>query len=58
MPRTTTKVVLEFFEKADGPLNAGAVAEGTGLDRKEVDKIMAKVKRKVRSFPETLLLGD
>lgn len=39
------QVVLEFFEKADGPLNAGAVAEGTGLERKEVDKIMAKLKK-------------
>ncbi|MGI6038384.1 MAG: MarR family transcriptional regulator [Limnochordia bacterium] len=37
--------VLEFFEQAEEPLRAGAVAEGTGLDRKEVDKAMAKLKK-------------
>ena len=39
------KIVLEFFEKANKPVKAGEVAEGTGLDKKEVDKIMAKLKK-------------
>lgn len=39
------QVVLEFFENAEKPLNAGAVAEGTGVDRKEVDKVMTKLKK-------------
>ena len=37
--------VLDFFEKADKPLSAGQVAEGTGIDRKEVDKIMKTLKQ-------------
>lgn len=38
-------VVLEFFQKADEAVQAGQVAEGTGIDRKEVDKIMNKLKK-------------
>lgn len=30
---------LEFFETANEPVNAGKVAEATGIDRKEVDKV-------------------
>ncbi|NLN15922.1 MAG: MarR family transcriptional regulator [Firmicutes bacterium] len=37
--------VLEFFEQAQEPVRAGAVVEATGLDRKEVDKIMAQLKK-------------
>ncbi|MBP9920982.1 MarR family transcriptional regulator [Proteiniclasticum ruminis] len=37
-------VVLDFFKNAAEPVNAGKVAEGTGVDRKEVDKIMKKLK--------------
>ncbi|MCA0386757.1 MAG: MarR family transcriptional regulator [Firmicutes bacterium] len=37
-------VVLEYFKKATAPVNAGAVAEETGVERKEVDKIMKKMK--------------
>ena len=37
--------VLDFFAKADKPLSAGQVAEGTGIDRKEVDKIMKTLKQ-------------
>ena len=37
--------VLEFFENATEPVNAGKVAEATGIDRKEVDKVMAKLKK-------------
>jgi len=36
--------VLEAMKKAGKPLNAGKIVELTGLDRKEVDKAMAKLK--------------
>ncbi len=39
------QVILDFFKNSTSPLNAGAVAEGTGVDRKEVDKVMAKLKK-------------
>ena len=37
--------VLEAMRKAGEPLNAGKVAELTGLDRKVVDKAMAAMKK-------------
>ena len=37
--------VLEYFKNADKPVKAGDVVEATGLDKKEVDKIMAKRKK-------------
>lgn len=36
--------VLEAMKAASEPLNAGAVAAATGLDRKVVDKAMASLK--------------
>ncbi|HHY09308.1 MAG TPA: MarR family transcriptional regulator [Firmicutes bacterium] len=39
------KVILEYFEKAPEPVRAGKVAEDTGIDRKEVDKVMNKLKK-------------
>jgi len=39
------EVVLEFFNKAEKPVSAGQIATATGIDRKEVDKIMAKLKK-------------
>ncbi|MFX3619174.1 MAG: MarR family transcriptional regulator [Sporolactobacillus sp.] len=38
-------MVLSFFEKTEAPANAGAVAEATGLDKKEVNKVMTKLKK-------------
>ena len=38
------ELVLEAMKKAGEPLNAGKIAELTGIDRKEVDKAMAKLK--------------
>ena len=35
------EVILEAMKKAGEPLNAGKVAELTGLDRKVVDKAFA-----------------
>jgi len=36
--------VLKFMTESDKPLRAGDIAEGTGLDKKEVDKVMKKLK--------------
>ena len=38
-------VILEVMRKAGEPLNAGKIAELTGLDRKVVDKAMAAMKK-------------
>ncbi|MBQ6181647.1 MAG: transcriptional regulator [Ruminococcus sp.] len=37
--------ILEAMKKAGEPLNAGKIAELTGLDRKVVDKTMAGMKK-------------
>lgn len=37
--------VLDAMRNAGEPLNAGKVAELTGLDRKEVDKAFAELKK-------------
>jgi len=37
--------VLEVMRTEGQPLNAGKIAELSGLDRKEVDKIMAQLKK-------------
>ena len=36
--------VLDAMRSAGEPLNAGAIAEETGLDRKVVDKAMTELK--------------
>ena len=38
------QLILEAMKKAGEPLNAGKIAELTGLDRKAVDKAMAEMK--------------
>ena len=38
-------VILEAMRKAGEPLNAGKIAELTGLDRKAVDQAMAEMKK-------------
>lgn len=40
-----TNKVLDAFKSSTEPLNAGKVVEITGLDRKEVDKAMAQLKK-------------
>ncbi|QFJ53825.1 HTH domain-containing protein [Pseudobutyrivibrio xylanivorans] len=37
--------ILEAMKNAGEPLNAGKIAELTGLDRKVVDKAMAEMKK-------------
>lgn len=41
----TKDKVLEAFKQAGEPINAGKVAEMTGIDRKEVDKAMNQLKK-------------
>ena len=38
------KKVMDVMKKAGEPLNAGKIAELSGIDRKEVDKAMKKLK--------------
>ena len=39
------EMILDAMKKAGEPLNAGKVAELTGLDRKVVDKTFAELKK-------------
>ncbi len=39
------ELILEAMKKAGEPLNAGKVAELTGLDRKVVDKAFVEMKK-------------
>ena len=39
------EIILETMVKAGEPLNAGKIAELSGLDRKAVDKAMASMKK-------------
>lgn len=41
-------LILDAMKKAGEPLNAGKVAELTGLDRKVVDKAFAAMKKEGR----------
>ena len=38
-------IVLDTMRKTGEPLNAGKIAEMSGLDRKVVDKAMAQLKK-------------
>lgn len=40
-----TEKVLDVMRQAGEPVNAGKIAELGGLDRKEVDKAMNKLKK-------------
>ncbi|MGE5379847.1 MAG: hypothetical protein ACM3NT_02125 [Methylocystaceae bacterium] len=40
-----SKLILEGMTKAGKPLSAGQIAEITGLDKKEVDKVMNQLKK-------------
>ena len=48
--------ILEAMKKAGEPLNAGKIAELTGLDRKAVDKAMAEMT--VPSFHQYVVNGN
>jgi DNA-binding IscR family transcriptional regulator len=38
-------IIVDFFTNADKPVKAGEVADATGIDKKEVDKVLAKLKK-------------
>ena len=42
---TEQELILDAMRKAGEPLNAGKIAELTGLDRKVVDKTMTAMKK-------------
>lgn len=42
---TDKELILDMMKKAGEPLNAGKVAELSGLDRKAVDKAFAELKK-------------
>jgi predicted Zn-ribbon and HTH transcriptional regulator len=42
---TAKEKVLAAMKKANKPLKAGEIAELSGLDKKEVDKAMAELKK-------------
>ena len=39
------EVIVDFFMESDKPVKAGEVADTTGIDKKEVDKVLAKLKK-------------
>ena len=41
---TNEEKVLDVMRKAGEPLNAGKITEMTGIDKKEVEKSMTKLK--------------
>lgn len=40
-----TEKVLQVMKNAGEPMSAGQIAEAGGIDRKEVDKAMAQLKK-------------
>lgn len=39
------ELILKFFDEADKPVSASQIAAATGIDKKEVDKVMKKLKK-------------
>lgn len=39
------EVVLDCFRQAEKPLSAGQIATATGLEKKDVDKVMTRLKK-------------
>lgn len=39
------EVILDYFSKAEKPVGAGQIATATGIEKKEVDKVMTKLKK-------------
>jgi chromosome segregation and condensation protein ScpB len=44
----TAAKILEIMQAEGQPLNAGKIAELGGLDRKDVDKAMAQLKKEAK----------
>jgi len=41
----TEEQIIETLKQSEKPMNAGQIVEKTGLDRKDVDKAMTKLKK-------------
>lgn len=41
----TTDQILSIMKKTGKPMSAGQLAEAAGIDRKEIDKAMARLKK-------------
>jgi len=41
----TEEQIIETLKQSEKPMNAGQIAEKTGIDRKLVDKSMTKLKK-------------
>jgi len=41
----TKEIVLSTLSKSDSPLKSGEIAEKSGVDKKEVDKALKKLKK-------------
>lgn len=39
------EVIMDYFSKAEKPVSAGQIATATGIEKKEVDKVMTKLKK-------------
>lgn len=39
------EVVLDCFRQSEKPLSAGQIAKATGLEKKDVDKVMTLLKK-------------
>ena len=46
----TVEIVLAKMKELNAPVNATALANETGLDKKEVDKAMAILKKEEKRF--------
>lgn len=44
------QAVVDFFNKADKPVSAGDIAKATGIDKKEVEKVMKQLKKEEKIY--------
>ena len=42
---TTEEIIIAAMRKSGEPLNAGKITEITGIDKKDVEKALAKLKK-------------
>lgn len=45
-----TEKIIKAFEKSSNPLKSAEIADSTGIDKKEVDKILKKLKQEEKIF--------
>jgi len=42
------QLIMDALSKAGAPMNVQGIVEATGLDRKEVDKVIKKLKKEAK----------